>query len=318
MTVRCASVLALSLFAFALPVRGAEPPVVKFVAKQGEPLAVQLTGIDKTYLTAITDAKLTAAEWPKVARLVVDTGTPEEVAKKPPVAGEWLVKDGALRFEPQFPLVPGVKYRVFCDFGAIPRTKLKGDAFSLPAFIPKPPPGPRVQVLRVDPSANRLPENTLRVYLHFSGQVKHGDVYSRVKITRDDGKVIARPFVELDEELWSEDGLRLTLIFDPGRVKRGLGPREEFGPILEEGRSFALSHLIRKLCPTLEGRPLLLTTDYKKNVLRNRPGRRTGVAGRLETGLPASRVGRPALGSPLETPRPRPVEAHAVGGRRRR
>ncbi len=261
MTIRFAGALALLLFALALPVRGAEPPTVKLVsAKPGEPPAVEISGFDKTYFTAITEAKVTAAEWPKVARLVVDTGTPEEVAKKSPVAGEWSVKGDALRFEPQFPLVPGVKYRVFCDLGAIPRTKLKGDAYSLPVFIPKPAPGPRVQVLRVDPSANRLPENTLRGYLHFSGQVTHGGVYSRVKLTRDDGKVISRPFVELDEELWSDDGLRLTLIFDPGRVKRGLAPREEHGPILEEGRSYTFT--VDASWPDAEGRPLLAT--YKK------------------------------------------------------
>ena len=40
------------------------------------------------------------------------------------------------------------------------------------------------------------------------------EIYSPI-----DGTVISRPFVELDEELWSDDGLRLTLIFDPGRVK---------------------------------------------------------------------------------------------------
>ena len=81
-----------------------------------------------------------------------------------------------------------------------------------------------MRVLKVYPSANRLPENTLRLYVHFSGVVARGGVYSRFKLVRDDGKAVLRPFVELDEELWSEDGLRLTLLFDPGRVKRGQTP----------------------------------------------------------------------------------------------
>ena len=48
------------------------------------------------------------------------------------------------------------------------------------------------------------------------------------------------PFLELDEELWSPDGTRFTLLFDPGRVKRGLKPREELGPVLEAGKSYSL------------------------------------------------------------------------------
>lgn len=266
MTVRCASVLVLSL-AFISPIRAGTPTVKLVSAKLNEPPSVEITGIDKTYLTAIVDAKLTAAEWPKVARLVVDEGTPEAVAKKPPIAGEWSVVAGGLKFEPLFPLVPGVKYRVFCSFGEIPRSKLKGEAFSLPVFIPKPPPGPRVRVLNVYPSANRLPENTLRVYVHFSGPVMRGDVYRHFKLIRDDGKQVLRPFVELDEELWSTNGLRLTLLFDPGRVKRGLTPREEHGPILEEGRRYTF--VVDASWLDTEGRPLLAT--YKKTFTATAP-----------------------------------------------
>jgi len=266
MTVRCASVLVLLVLIF--PLRAADPPTVKLVsAKPNESPSVEITGIDKTYLAAVADAKLTAAEWPKVARLVVDEGTPEAVAKKPPVAGEWSIVAGGLKFEPLFPLVPGVKYRVFCDFGAIPRSELKGDAFSLSVSIPKPPPGPRVRVLSVYPSANRLPENTLRIYVHFSGPVTRGDVYRHFKLIRDDGKQVLRPFVELDEELWSADGLRLTLLFDPGRVKRGLTPREEHGPILEEGRSYTF--VVDANWSDTEGRPLLST--YKKTFVATAP-----------------------------------------------
>lgn len=249
-----AGVVALSLFAFALPALAAGPAVKLVPAKPGDPPAVEVVGIDKTYLAAVAAAKPTATEWPKVARLVVD-GKPDEVANKPPVAGAWSVTGDGLRFEPLFPLVPGLNYRVFCDLGAIPRTDLKGDAFSLPVSVPKPPPGPRVSVLSVYPSANRLPENTLRLYVHFSGPVVRGGVYKRFKLVRDDGVPVKTPFLEIDEELWSADGLRLTLLFDPGRVKRGLVPREEEGPILEEGRRYTLT--IDAGWEDTEGRPLL-------------------------------------------------------------
>src|SRR5689334_4035754 len=124
MTALRASVIALLLVSLAPLAAGAEPPAVRLVSpKPGEPPVVEVTGIAKEALADLAEAKLTADEWPKVARLVVDSGTPEEVAKKPPVAGTWSVTTGALRFEPQFALAPGVKYRVFCDLGVIPRTK---------------------------------------------------------------------------------------------------------------------------------------------------------------------------------------------------
>ena len=42
-------------------------------------------------------------------------------------------------------------------------------------------------------------------------------------------------------ELWSTEGNRLTVLFHPGRVKRELAPREQLGPILEEGRRYTIS-----------------------------------------------------------------------------
>jgi hypothetical protein len=46
--------------------------------------------------------------------------------------------------------------------------------------------------------------------------------------------------LELGEELWDPAMRRFTLLCDPGRVKRGLKPREELGPVLEEGKSYTL------------------------------------------------------------------------------
>ena len=265
MTALRGTTLALALLALTPPARGAEPPGVRIAAaKPGDALVVEITGLDKPPLTALADAKLSAGEWGKVVRFVVD-GTPEEVAKRPAVAGVWSAAGGVLKFEPQFPLVPGVKYRVFCDLGAVPRTRLKGEAFSLPVSIPKPPAGPRVGVTAVYPSANRLPENTLRLYIHFSGPVARGDVYRHLHLVRDDGTVVNKPFLEIDQELWSEDGLRLTVLFDPGRVKRGLAPREEHGPILEEGRRFTFA--IDANWSDLDGRPLLATHKKTFQVL---------------------------------------------------
>ena len=52
---------------------------------------------------------------------------------------------------------------------------------------------------------------------------------------------LGEAYLELDQELWDPSGTRFTLFFDPGRIKRGLKPREELGPALEENKQYALA-----------------------------------------------------------------------------
>jgi len=54
------------------------------------------------------------------------------------------------------------------------------------------------------------------------------------------GKTVELPFLEIDEELWNPQMTRLTLFIDPGRIKRGVQPLEEIGPVLENGKHYAL------------------------------------------------------------------------------
>jgi hypothetical protein len=65
---------------------------------------------------------------------------------------------------------------------------------------------------------------------------------------------VKRAFLEIGEELWDGSGQRLTLLFDPGRVKKGLTPRELFGPVLEPGQSYRL--VIDKAWRDANGNPL--------------------------------------------------------------
>jgi hypothetical protein len=247
--------LLLSLtIAFAL--HAAEPPTFRLVAaKPGAPHVVEVTGLSKQIVSKLASAKLTAKEWPAVLRVVVAGGAEEELLVRKPLAGIYSLTETGIRFEPQFPLVPGREYVAI--FKADTDTK----SIRATLALPKPPSGPRVAISAVYPSANRLPENTLRLYIHFTGEVARGDVYRHFKLVRDDGVEVKDPFLELDEELWSTDGLRLTVLFHPGRVKRGLVPREEEGPILEEARGYVLT--ISGKWEDTEGRPIVAA--FKKS-----------------------------------------------------
>jgi hypothetical protein len=78
--------------------------------------------------------------------------------------------------------------------------------------------------------------------------------YRHIHLLDAVGKPVPDPFLELDEELWSGDGCRFTLLFDPGRIKRGLKPREEAGPVLEQGHTYTL--VIDRAWTDAKGQPL--------------------------------------------------------------
>src|SRR5262249_22750968 len=75
---------------------------------------------------------------------------------------------------------------------------------------------------------------------HFSAPMSKGEAYQHIHLIGSGGKEVELPFLRLEEELWNRDQTRFTLFCDPGRIKRGLKPREELGPVLEEGKDYTL------------------------------------------------------------------------------
>lgn len=243
-------------FTLTLTLSAAEPPKIVLVGpKPGEPAVIEVTGLSKETIARLKDARLEAKQWPEIFRVVVAGGKAEEVLARLPISGKYTLTETGIRFDPQFPLVPGREYRAILYPDYNPVRVRKGDPLEVSLTVPKPPPGPRVAITGIYPTANRLPENTLRFYIHFSGEVARGDVYRHLKLIRDDGIEVKSPFLELDEELWSVDGRRLTVFFHPGRVKRELVPREQEGPILENGHNYTLT--ISGKWEDTEGRPLV-------------------------------------------------------------
>ena len=101
----------------------------------------------------------------------------------------------------------------------------------------------QVLPVRVEPSVSVVPANHLKFYLHFPGPMERGEVFRHLRLVEidDEGGEIAEvpePFREV--ELWDETFTRLTLWFHPGRQKPGVNLNVEIGPVLEEGRQYAL------------------------------------------------------------------------------
>lgn len=153
----------------------------------------------------------------------------------PPLFGSYAIENGALTFRPRFPLSSGVTYRAVFHSGETVEAVFSGPArFSAPS----------TRVLAMYPSAPTLPSNQLKLYLLFSAPMRSGDIWPKIHLIENVagqvGKPAVLPFVELDQELWNPDHTRLTLLFDPGRIKRGVKPNVDMGPVLEEGKRYTL------------------------------------------------------------------------------
>ncbi len=210
---------------------------------------------------------------------------PNRLRRRIPLCGARTASTGAvIRFVPRFPLEPGLRYRAEFRPGSASRHR---QSTPLPPGIAiAAPPDPTTLVAEYSPGHQKslppctrspqstrtsdvLPENLLRFYISISAPMSRGEAYQRIKLLdAATGKPVESPFLELDEELWSPDGTRFTLLFDPGRVKRGLKPREELGPVLEAGKSYSL--VIDADWPDATGNPL--TAGFRKT-FRVRPAR---------------------------------------------
>jgi hypothetical protein len=167
--------------------------------------------------------------WPGV--LTVRAG---DDPSTPDMLGEYEAKGGKIIFRPRFPPQPGVRLRVsfIPKPGAEPMVASFGDRAS--------PMVATTRVTQIYPTTDEWPANTLKMYVEFSFGMAKEDAYRHVRILDEQGKVIEGPFVEIEPELWDPIGRRVTLLFDPGRIKRGLVDNETSGPPLMPGRTVTI------------------------------------------------------------------------------
>jgi len=96
-------------------------------------------------------------------------------------------------------------------------------------------------IVAVRPETQAVPSNLLRLYVDFSRPMAGDDVFEHVRLRDASGKPIEDAFREI--ELWSRDNRRLMLYVHPGRVKSGLALGDQFGPVIETGRTYTLEIL---------------------------------------------------------------------------
>ena len=151
--------------------------------------------------------------------------------------GTFELEGETLCFAPRFPFVDGVTYAVVIDqrdIWTIDRPSKNGEHGQNAV--------PVTRVVAIYPNAPSVPVNLLKVYIHFSNPMSEGAALRAVRICRAaDGERLRDVFLEMTPELWDRERTRLTLLLDPGRIKRGLLPHVEAGYPLVEGQPIAVT-----------------------------------------------------------------------------
>jgi hypothetical protein len=245
--------------------------------------ALGLSPAERARLAALGPASLSAA-------LVVFTGDGVPPPDTPSVDGACVLDEEGLHFRPRFPFVSGIRYTTRLDLGR--------GALLLHRFEVSPPAGPVPRVVAVFPSADTLPENVLRLYLHFSQPMSVRDSHRHVRLRDDSGADVPLAFVEIEHGLWDPRQTRLSVLLHPGRIKRGVAPGERLGPPLVAGRAYRL--VVDAAMTDAWGRPL--AGDFEKRFRAVAADREPPTERGLRLHAPAS------PGDPLAVDLPEPLD----------
>lgn len=186
---------------------------------------------------------------PKIAERWMRITLVDEATGKdgPAILGTYKKRsDGNLSFRPRFPLSSGGLYRASIN-------SLLNRIETREYHAPSAPKAAAPQVTEIYPTANRLPANLLKFYIHFSRPMREGEaIFDNVQLLNDKNQ----PLVDCWRltELWNHDATRLTMFIHPGRIKEGVNLREEEGPVLVANRRYTLK--ISEKMLDAKGQPL--------------------------------------------------------------
>lgn len=149
----------------------------------------------------------------------------------PSMMGELFLEKNVIYFLPRFPFRPNKNYVV----------EIRSENIYLQTIlIPEIQKTQQAFVENVYPTADVWPANQLKIYLHFSAPMGLGNIYEHIRLLDENGQEVEKPFLEIEPPLWDKPQQRLTLWFDPGRIKRHLSPNKKLGPPLEENKKYTL------------------------------------------------------------------------------
>lgn len=163
--------------------------------------------------------------------------------------GELIISEDDVIFEPLIAFTRGSVYEVRLKGELLENIAIRSANNRFPA------------TLSVYPSADTLPENTIKFYIGFSKHMQQGSAADNIVLIRNGKDTLSNVFFDLQTELWNSENSILTVWLDPGRVKQDLQPNKKMGPPLEQGNHYQL--LIKSNWQDIEG--MLLHAPYHKD-----------------------------------------------------
>lgn len=219
------AVVLAALFCFAACGSSSEAPTRILLNTATDRATIDVVDVTPAQIDALrrTDSR---EAWADVFRVAV-------AADQAPMLGDYTIEGSRIRFTPMFPLDPGRQYHaVFITPG--------GERVTATLGLPATHTTPTTTVAQVYPSGDVIPENQLRLYIHFSAPMGMRGGLEYVHLLDDQGQEVEDPFLPLDAEFWNDDRTRYTVFFDPGRQKRGIPVIEDMGRSLTAGKSYTL------------------------------------------------------------------------------
>ena len=220
---------------------GKQRPVLRADSNMGQPAAgcVGVYQLHAEHCATLERFAQTGGRLRSLLHVRVLGGAGQETGDLPDVAGRCELKDGCLHFEPLFPFEPGVGYRAsFTPSAVIGLGEVTSQtiAFSMVKSASM----SVTHVQHIYPTSDSLPDNLLRFYLVFSNPMQRGFAEDQIKVLGSDGLPVADVLYRAPLELWDPSMRVLTVLLDPGRLKRGVGPNNALGPPLTAGDRYTL------------------------------------------------------------------------------
>lgn len=147
-----------------------------------------------------------------------------------PTAGSWERSGDEARFTPRFAAPPGTEFAIVWR---IPHEEASWRELAR-VRVPRGESIPRTVVERIDPGGHEVPANLLRLSVTFSSVMEEGSAADHIALVDESGSALPGALLEMPPELWDRDRRRLTVLLEPGRIKRGLQPHLQAGPPLRE------------------------------------------------------------------------------------
>jgi hypothetical protein len=150
-------------------------------------------------------------------------------------AGSWDRQEDVACFTPRFAPVDGTEYAVVTRRDATESWREQARV-----TVPRHPATRTTVVRSIDPGGDRVPANLLRFSVTFSAEMEEGSADGHLHLRDASGDDLPGALFAMTPELWDRERRRLTVLLEPGRVKRGLRPNLLAGAPLAEGSTVTL------------------------------------------------------------------------------